>query len=81
MTIAAWGESESESSSDEESDSEVANLCFMAKEEEETLNEVNPTYDELQEALEDLYIELRKIGSKNTCLKKIVSSLTNNLKF
>ena len=51
----------------------------MAKEEEETLNEVSPTYDELQEALEDLYIELRKIGSKNTCLKKIVSSLTNEL--
>ena len=45
--IAAWGESESESSSDEESDSEVANLCFMAKEEEETLNEESPTYDEL----------------------------------
>ena len=39
----------------------------------------SPTYDELQEALEELYIELRKIGSKNTCLKKIVSSLTNEL--
>ena len=77
--IAAWGESDSESSSDEESDSEVANFCLMAKEDEEILNEVSPTYDELQEALEDLYIELRKIGAKNTCLKKIVSSLTNEL--
>ena len=38
--IAAWEESESESSNDEESDSEVANFCFMAKEEEETLNKV-----------------------------------------
>ena len=38
--IAAWGESKSESSSDEESDSEVANLCFMANKEEETLDEV-----------------------------------------
>ena len=33
----------------------------------------------IQEALEDLYVELRKIGAKNTCLKKIVSSLTNEL--
>ena len=77
--IAAWGESESKSSSDEESDSKVANLSFMAKEEEETLNEVSPTYDELQEALEELYIELRKMGSKNICLKKMVSSLTIEL--
>ena len=37
--VAAWGESESESSSDEESDTEVANLCFMAHE-EDTPNEV-----------------------------------------
>ena len=36
--IAAWGESESESSSDEERDSEVANLCFMANKEEEILD-------------------------------------------
>ena len=77
--VAAWGESESESSSDDESDTEVANLCFMENEEDDISNDVSPTYDKLQDALEELYIELRKIGSKNTYLKKIVSSLSNEL--
>ena len=77
--VAAWGESESESSNDEESDSKVANLCFMANEEDDISNEVSPTYDELQNVLEELYVDLRKLGSKNTCLKKIVTSLSNEL--
>ena len=61
-------------SSNEESDIEVANLYFMANEDESTSNEVSPFYKELQDVLEYLYINFSKLVSKNTCLKNSFQS-------
>ncbi|GAV76432.1 UBN2 domain-containing protein, partial [Cephalotus follicularis] len=51
--VATWSDSDS-SSSEEESDKEVAHIAYMAIEDEEE-NEVNFTFDELQNAYENLY--------------------------
>ncbi|GAV67633.1 UBN2 domain-containing protein, partial [Cephalotus follicularis] len=51
--VATWSDSDS-SSSKEESDEEVAQIAYMAIEDEEE-NEVNFTFDELQNAYENLY--------------------------
>ena len=40
-------------------------------------DEVNPNsnYEELKEAFEELYVNLKKLGLKNAILKKKISSL------
>ncbi|GAV58449.1 UBN2 domain-containing protein, partial [Cephalotus follicularis] len=53
--VATWDDSDP-SSSEEESDEEVANLAFMATEEENE-DEVNFTFDELENAYENLFNE------------------------
>ncbi|GAV68040.1 zf-CCHC domain-containing protein/UBN2 domain-containing protein, partial [Cephalotus follicularis] len=53
--VATWSDSDS-SSSEEESDEEVAHIAYMAIEDEEE-DEVNFTFDELQNAYEKLYDE------------------------
>ncbi|GAV78475.1 UBN2 domain-containing protein, partial [Cephalotus follicularis] len=68
-----WDDSDS-SSSEEESDEEVVNFALMAMEEDtsgdESENEVNFTFDELQNAYENLFVEYENICSKNKTLKK-----------
>ncbi|GAV58386.1 LOW QUALITY PROTEIN: zf-CCHC domain-containing protein/UBN2 domain-containing protein, partial [Cephalotus follicularis] len=68
VMIATWDDSD-ELSSDEESDGEIANIFFMAFEEEEE-DEVNFSFDELQDAYENLYNEYGNICLKNKSLKK-----------
>ncbi|GAV90720.1 UBN2 domain-containing protein, partial [Cephalotus follicularis] len=63
-----WDDSDP-SSSDEESDGEVANIAFMAIEEEEE-DEVQFSFDELQNAYESLYNEYENVCLKNKSLKK-----------
>ncbi|GAV79111.1 zf-CCHC domain-containing protein/DUF4219 domain-containing protein, partial [Cephalotus follicularis] len=62
--VATWDDSDS-SSSEEESDEEVVNFAVMALEEDtgedESENEVNFTFDELQNAYEKLYVEYENI--------------------
>ncbi|GAV81971.1 DUF4219 domain-containing protein/UBN2 domain-containing protein, partial [Cephalotus follicularis] len=57
--VATWSDSDS-SSSEEESDEEVAHIAYMAIEDEEE-NEVNFTFDELQNAYENLYVEYENV--------------------
>ncbi|GAV58462.1 UBN2 domain-containing protein, partial [Cephalotus follicularis] len=57
--VATWSDSDS-SSSEEESDEEVAHIAFMAIEDEEE-NEINFTFDELQNAYEKLYVEYENV--------------------
>ncbi|GAV89326.1 LOW QUALITY PROTEIN: zf-CCHC domain-containing protein/UBN2 domain-containing protein, partial [Cephalotus follicularis] len=66
--IATWDDSD-ESCFDEESDGEVANIAFMAIEEEEE-DEVKFSFDELQDAYENLYNEYENICLTNKSLKK-----------
>ncbi|GAV58221.1 UBN2 domain-containing protein, partial [Cephalotus follicularis] len=63
-----WSDSDP-SSSEEESDEEVAHIAYMAIEDEEE-DEVNFSFDELQNAYEKLYVEYESVCLKNKTLKK-----------
>lgn len=78
---ATWDD-ESSSSDSDASHEGCANLCLMAKDDLEVTNfEVieNPSYEELQNVLEEVYEELEKLGIKYTALKKKNSSLINEI--
>ncbi|GAV78694.1 UBN2 domain-containing protein, partial [Cephalotus follicularis] len=66
--VATWSDSDP-STSEEESDEEVAHIVYMAIEDEEE-NEVNFSFDELQNAYEKLYVEYENVCLKNKTLKK-----------
>ena len=74
--FAAWGESDIDTSDAKSSDQEVANLFFVAKEEEsnEVFYESN-SFDELQNTYDELYEESLKMASKNSMLKKLIAFL------
>ncbi|GAV61221.1 LOW QUALITY PROTEIN: UBN2 domain-containing protein [Cephalotus follicularis] len=75
--VATWSDSDS-SSSEEESDEEVAHIAYMAIEDEEE-NEVNFTFDELQSAYENLYVEYENMCLKNKTLKKNAISMSKEI--
>ncbi|GAV82016.1 zf-CCHC domain-containing protein, partial [Cephalotus follicularis] len=80
--VATWDDSDS-SSSEEECDEEVVNFALMALEEDssgdESENEVNFTFDELQNAYENLFKEYECICLKNKTLKKNAISMSKEL--
>ena len=61
--------SESEESSEEEKEKEVANICFMAIDE---LDEVNSNFidEDMHDVFEELYEYFEKLSLKNNSLKK-----------
>ncbi|GAV76648.1 LOW QUALITY PROTEIN: zf-CCHC domain-containing protein/UBN2 domain-containing protein, partial [Cephalotus follicularis] len=63
------------STSEEESDEEIAHIAYMAIEDEEE-NEVNFTFNELQNAYEKLYDEYENVCLKNKTLKKNAMSMS-----
>ncbi|GAV79807.1 LOW QUALITY PROTEIN: zf-CCHC domain-containing protein/UBN2 domain-containing protein, partial [Cephalotus follicularis] len=75
--VATWSDS-NPSISEEENDEEVAHIAYMAIEDEKE-NEVNFTFDELQNAYEKLYVEYESICLKNKSLKKNVISMTKEI--
>ncbi|GAV89757.1 zf-CCHC domain-containing protein [Cephalotus follicularis] len=75
--VATWDDSDP-SSSEEESDEEVANIAFMAIEEENE-DEVNFTFDELKNAYENLFNEYENVCLKNKSLKKNAISMSKEL--
>ncbi|GAV70820.1 UBN2 domain-containing protein, partial [Cephalotus follicularis] len=75
--VATWSDSDP-SSSEEENDEEVAHIAYMAIEDEEE-NEVNFTFDELQNAYEKLYDEYENVCLKNKTLKKNAMSMTKEI--
>ncbi|GAV74100.1 UBN2 domain-containing protein [Cephalotus follicularis] len=72
-----WDDSDP-SSSEEESDEEVANIAFMAIEEENE-DEVNFTFDELQNAYENLFNEYENVCLRNKTLKKNAISMSKEI--
>ncbi|KAG6668099.1 hypothetical protein CIPAW_01G148100 [Carya illinoinensis] len=73
---------DSSSSDSEASNEESANLCLMAKDNIEVTNLdniENPSYEKLQNVLEEVYEKFEKLGIKYTALKKKNSSLTNEI--
>ncbi|GAV71273.1 zf-CCHC domain-containing protein/DUF4219 domain-containing protein/UBN2 domain-containing protein [Cephalotus follicularis] len=75
--VATWDDSDL-SISEEESDGEVDNIDFMAIEEEEE-DEVNFSFDELQDANENLFHEYKNVCLKNKSLKKNVISMSKEI--
>ncbi|GAV62782.1 LOW QUALITY PROTEIN: zf-CCHC domain-containing protein/UBN2 domain-containing protein, partial [Cephalotus follicularis] len=75
--VATWSDNDP-SSSEEESDEEVAHIAYMAIEDEEE-NEVKYSFDELQNAYENLYVEYESVYLKNKCLKKNVISMSKEM--
>lgn len=58
----------------------VANLCLMAlREEESTQDEVISNYIELESAFNELHGIFRNVCVKNSKLKKLVTSLSNDV--
>ena len=76
--MATWRESEDESS-EEENEKEVANMCFMAIDELDEANS-NISDEDIHDAFQELYEDLKKIGLKNTYLKKKVQQLEKELR-
>ena len=66
--------SESEESSDEQKDKEVANMCFMAIDE---LDEVNFNFsdEDMHDVFEELYKDFEKLSLKNNSLKNKIQEL------
>ena len=65
-----WSDSEDSSSNEEE---EVANLCFMTYEDEvrsEIKNDIEFTFDELQDAFDEIENDFKKLKLKNKKLKE-----------
>ena len=68
--FAAWGESDIDTSDDESSDQEVANICLVAKEEDVNKVHREPnSFDELQDIYDKLYEESLKMTTKNCMLR------------
>ena len=65
--MATW--SESEESSEEENEKEVANMCFMAIND---LDEVNSNFsdEDMHDVFEELYGDFEKLSLKSNSLKK-----------
>ncbi|GAV65643.1 hypothetical protein CFOL_v3_09158 [Cephalotus follicularis] len=81
--VATWDDSDLSSSEESGSDEEVVNFALMAMEEDtsgdESENEVNFTFDELQNAYEKLYDEYESACLKNKSLKKNAISMSKEL--
>ena len=78
--FAVWEESEDDSTDNEMSNQEVANLCLVAKEDD--INEVHLEFNslnDLQDDYNDLYEESLKLVNTNCMLRKQVALLTNEI--
>jgi len=74
--MAAWDNSDDDSSDEDNEQQEVANLCFMAIEDEEVDLDSTYSFDELLIAYKELKIAFEKVSSKNKVLKKIAKELS-----
>ena len=76
--MATW--SQSEDSSDDESENEFANMCFMAFEDQDKVSfDSDSNDDEVSFEYDELLIALYKFGENNTSLKKKIFELQKEL--
>ena len=76
--MATW--SQSEDSSDDESENEFANMCFMAFEDQDKVSSGSDSDDdEVSFEYDELLIALYKFGGNNTSLKKKIFELQKEL--
>lgn len=80
-----WDDSDKSESEQNSSDNEMANFCLMAKDDEVSSSNDNsdydnsPSYEELQDAFDDLYENTLKIKSKYNTLKKKEIEYSNQI--
>ncbi|KAJ9680274.1 hypothetical protein PVL29_019553 [Vitis rotundifolia] len=74
--MATW--SESEESSEEENEKEVANMCFMAIDDLDGVNS-NFSDEDMHDIFEELYEDFEKFSLKNNSLKKKIQDLEKEL--
>jgi len=78
--LAAWDNSDDSSSDSDDEKQEVANLCFMAKEESEVFHDPSSlSFDELLDAFKSLQHNFEKVSSKNISFKKLAKDLSKEL--
>ena len=70
--MATW--SESEESSEEEKEKEVANMCFMAIYDLDEVN-FNLSDEDIHDVFEELYEDFEKLSLKNNSLKRKFKNL------
>ena len=76
--MATW--SQSEDSSDDESENEFANMCFMVFEDQDKVSsDSDSDDDEVSFEYDELLIALYKFGENNTSLKKKIFELQKDL--
>ena len=87
---ATWDD-DSESKSNDEAQEEIANMCFMAIDNEVKSLELDdddllddeidekPSYDELLDDFNNLHMKYKKLALKNIALKRKILSLTTKL--
>jgi hypothetical protein len=77
---ATWGESDTSSSDEESHKTETANICYMAMEEDEVTNDQpDYTYDELQNAFEELHQAYKAAAQSNAQNKRKLLQVTNEV--
>ena len=64
--------SQSEDSSDDENENEIANMCFMAFEDQDEVNSNSDDNEEVMFEYDELLKGIYKLDEKNTLLKKKV---------
>ena len=78
MVAITWCDDEESGFEENAEPKEMTNLCLMAHEEENGVStsiSSQFTFNELHDTFDDLMVEFKKIGIKNSILKKIISTL------
>ena len=73
MAAITWSDDDESASEEENEPQEVANLCLMANEKESEVSSPNSsqfTFNELQDAFDELIVEFKKMESKIVFLKR-----------
>ena len=73
MVAMTWSDDEESGSENEVEPKEVVNLCLMAHEDKDEVSNSNSsqiTFNELQDAFDELMAEFKKLGIKNSLLKR-----------
>ena len=73
-----WSDDEESGSEDEADPKEVTNFYLMAHEDEDEVSNSNSsqiTFNELQDAFDELMVEFKKVKIKNSLPKKTIHTL------
>ena len=83
MAAMTWNDDEESDSEEEAEPKKVLNLCLMPHEEENAVSTSNSSqfsFNELQDAFDDLMVKFKKVRIKNILLKKIFLLFSKKMK-